>query len=536
MNGTLPWVEIASLTRLQSLNLRSAYNLHGTLPAFIGHESKSSLLTSLEWVQMYSSQIGGSIPESWTKLTKLSLLWMFQNKFTGSIPSNMFQELTDLWAFNFAGNFLTGTIPSFLNKDHRLLLEPELELERFRMGDNMLTGTIPEDLYDITALEDISLWNNHLSGTLSSQIGMLTNLDKSFDIRLNEVDGTLPTTLGLLSNLRLLEMHSNHFYGRLPSELGLLTRLESLTLNTNELSGLIPSELASLTSAVKIELQFNNLTGDLNTFCDNNPQVLTQIAADCAGSNQAQPPLVDCRCCITCCSQDISNVTNSSSGSDNKYGATTCTTEIDAVCQVESSTFMNVEGSSYVDGANTSCDCIVDDGGGSSSISSSSNNNNNNSSSSSNSSTSLSCVDDCEICDHNRTLCAINTGYGFQFEEETGFKNYFTSTYQYTKGRNETVTFEYFDGGFDTSEWSCHIRINGKLCNSCTHVNCEGNFPAYDVRCENVLGDDVDDILSSVSSCELHDEPNIDGPLAIFVFQQPNWRVGCAPRFYWRQS
>ena len=161
-----------------------------------------------------------------------------------------------------------------------------------------------------------------------------------------------------------------------------------------------------------------------------------------------------------------------------------------------------------MDGANATCGCNDDEG-----------NNNKN--------VSLSCVDNCQICNQNKTVCAVNNGYEYKLDE-SGETYYFSSTHQYIKGRNDTIVFEYEESTIEESyDWSCSVTVNGQKCNSCNHITCRGGYGAYEVSCENLLGDDV----GNAAPCDFDVVPDVEGPLALFWFQDPVNRVGCPPRF-----
>ena len=100
-----------------------------------------------------------------------------------------------------------------------------------------LNGTYP---YDVLSLLDRSI-----SGTLPTQIGLLTNLLQLFMTN-NHLSGTLPTEIGLLTSLRKLGMSGNSISGVLPTELAQLTKLEALGASVNRLSGTLPSQLGRL--------------------------------------------------------------------------------------------------------------------------------------------------------------------------------------------------------------------------------------------------------------------------------------------------
>jgi hypothetical protein len=86
---------------------------------------------------------------------------------------------------------LTGPIPESF---------AALNLKEFQVYENRLQGNIPESFYNNRDLELMRVDFNGLSGTLSTQVGLLTNL---FDLRVNQnlLVGNLPISLSNLSNL-----------------------------------------------------------------------------------------------------------------------------------------------------------------------------------------------------------------------------------------------------------------------------------------------------------------------------------------------
>ncbi|KAJ1406465.1 Serine/threonine-protein kinase, active site [Sesbania bispinosa] len=85
-----------------------------------------------------------------------------------------------------------------------------------------------------------------LSGTLSSSIGNLTNLQIVL-LQNNNISGPIPLELGKLPRLQTLDLSNNFFSGEIPSTLGHLRSLQYLRLNNNSLVGECPESLANMT-------------------------------------------------------------------------------------------------------------------------------------------------------------------------------------------------------------------------------------------------------------------------------------------------
>jgi hypothetical protein len=149
---------------------------------------------------------------------------------------------------------------------------------------------------------------NACSGTMPTEIGLLTNLQDELDFGSNGFSGMIPSELGMLTQLSGLKLNSNNFSGTLPSELGQLTRLVELQAGWNpSLTGTVPIELSSLLPLLQeFGAQGTQLTGGFNeVFCAgvNGTNWSINVAADCESllGQEQQSPEVECSCCQTCC-------------------------------------------------------------------------------------------------------------------------------------------------------------------------------------------------------------------------------------------
>lgn len=113
------------------------------------------------------------------------------------------------------------------------------------LGYNNLLGTITEEIGNLTNLESIDLGSNNLSGEIPSAIG---NLNKLENLGLSQCNltGPIPKEIGNLSKLRWLNLQFNSLSGSIPEELGNLKNLESLTLSWNCLTGKVPTSIMQL--------------------------------------------------------------------------------------------------------------------------------------------------------------------------------------------------------------------------------------------------------------------------------------------------
>jgi len=140
------------------------------------------------------------------------------------------------------------------------------------------TGTIPTNTNNMTELQHWDISKNKLTGNLPSTLLSSFPELKSFQFHSNFLNGTLSTEIGILTQLQLLEGEYNNFTGTIPSEIGQLTKLQVLQLNHNQLYGNFPNEY----------------------LCNKNNNI-TYILIDCnkgkKKKNDAAVTVDDCNCC-----------------------------------------------------------------------------------------------------------------------------------------------------------------------------------------------------------------------------------------------
>jgi len=78
----------------------------------------------------------------------------------------------------------------------------------------------------------------------------------------NQFSGSIPSQLGMLTIWREMYLDQNQLTGALPTEMGLLTNLIALSVADNQLSGSIPSQLEVLIPRLScFDAQNSNLVG-----------------------------------------------------------------------------------------------------------------------------------------------------------------------------------------------------------------------------------------------------------------------------------
>ena len=168
---------------------------------------------------------------------RIKNLWLYKNELAGTLPLELYW-LTALRTMDFADNAKTGE-------------------------KSKLTGSISSHIGLLTNLEALNLPLNSFTGTLPTELGLLSNTLSGGVLNSNSFEGTLPTELGQLAELDVLFLDFNQFYGALPTEVGQLSNLIWLVAMDNALTGPLPTELGKLSLLVGVALTSNYLTGQV---------------------------------------------------------------------------------------------------------------------------------------------------------------------------------------------------------------------------------------------------------------------------------
>ena len=247
LDGSIP-AQLGQLSSLTILNFHSNA-LTGQIPNEIGN------LTNLEQLLLHNNSLSGDFPNL-SRLSRLKKLWFSgKNNRIGQgkgIPLWL-NNLTSLEEINLWGNEMGGSIPTLSGLSNLKLL---------KLQNNSLTGNIPSWFGDMNSLSGLYLHANNLSGSIPSELGQLTRLRRLWLDR-NQLSGSIPPALGNMSNLGTLNLHTNRLRGSIPPQLGNLSRLQHLALQNNQLTGIIPSQLGSLDELTRLAVSNNQLSGPI---------------------------------------------------------------------------------------------------------------------------------------------------------------------------------------------------------------------------------------------------------------------------------
>ncbi|KAL6195055.1 hypothetical protein ACLB2K_030677 [Fragaria x ananassa] len=268
VSGNIP-DQISNLNNLETLDL-SMNHLSGEIPASLAH------LSFLSSLNVSYNNLEGEIPKS-TQLQGLNVSAFEGNpKLCGSPLLNLCQPFngTDSDDNKNDGNQILGLyisvvigfiigIPRGLGKCSKLQV--------FRASYNYLSGLLPDDIYNASALEEISLARNSLSGAINDiNLTNLTILDLYYNqftgvlplhIDNNNLHGNIPAEIGQMKLLKVLDLSNNNLSGDIPNQMSYLKHVEDLSMN--HLSREIPTSFAGLNFLSRFNVSYNNLQGPI---------------------------------------------------------------------------------------------------------------------------------------------------------------------------------------------------------------------------------------------------------------------------------
>ena len=132
---------------------------------------------------------------------------------------------------------------------------------QFVLSDEQLHGSIPSIISNLTALTNIDLTNNRLTGN-TPFIKTLHNLS-NLDLGRNDMSGGIPCLQGenvSLPLLRNIVAYDNNLDGTLPNTFRMGENIQMLILFKNRMHGTIPSAIGELRNLIALDVRSSRST------------------------------------------------------------------------------------------------------------------------------------------------------------------------------------------------------------------------------------------------------------------------------------
>ncbi|MQM18210.1 hypothetical protein Taro_051198 [Colocasia esculenta] len=159
----------------------------------------------------------------------------------------------EVTALDLSRRNLSGSLPSEI----RLLSR---SLVRLNLSSNSLEGPLPTALFDLRNLEALDISHNDINSTFPQGISRLRYL-AVFDAYSNSFTGPVPLGVTRLRRLQHLNLGGSFFQGWIPAGLGGLQELRYLHLAGNLLNGSLPRQLGLLPRLEHLEIGYNQFEG-----------------------------------------------------------------------------------------------------------------------------------------------------------------------------------------------------------------------------------------------------------------------------------
>ncbi|WCJ39083.1 disease resistance family protein / LRR family protein [Euphorbia peplus] len=240
---------LLQLKRLSYLDL--SYNNFGgiSIPEFIGS------LNSLRYLSLSEAGFGGFIPPYLGNLSNLHYLNLHGYMYDSVENLDWISSLSSLEFLDMSGIDLSRSFDwvKVMNSVPSLL---ELHLSGCELA--IFNPTYLTRLNASSSLLVLDLSNNNFEGPIPNGLQNITSpFVTELDLSGNRFNSSIPKWIYDLTHLQLLNLYYNHIRGQISSSIENLTSLRTLDLHSNQLRGQISSNIGNLTSLVTFDMSFN---------------------------------------------------------------------------------------------------------------------------------------------------------------------------------------------------------------------------------------------------------------------------------------
>jgi Leucine-rich repeat (LRR) protein len=243
LNYPLPTTALMNLTNLVDLKMTNLAFTGSLPPDFF------QVLSNLETLDLSNNQLNGTIPGSgWSKLRSLTLSYNQFSDWPANSPAPLMEILT-----------LSGVPLQSVPSDADFKNMPNLRYLGMANSPN-LNAPLPRFWADGShKLRFLVAPSSGFYGSLPATIQ--SPYLRTLDVQKNQLCGSLPEFAAPVA-LNYLTLNGNHFSGSIPDWSQNLTIAASLDLSNNLLEGTIPSPLLDLRLVPRVHLQIMKLGGN----------------------------------------------------------------------------------------------------------------------------------------------------------------------------------------------------------------------------------------------------------------------------------
>ncbi|KAM0927532.1 hypothetical protein ACQ4PT_002941 [Festuca glaucescens] len=261
--GPIP-ASLANLSYLQNLDL--SYNqLVGSIPPGLSH------IHSIWRFSIFSNNLSGMIPPSLYNWSSLEFFEVGVNMLYGSIPDDISDKLSKMKVLGLGENHFTGPIPSSISNLSYLT--------NLRLSKNRFSGYVPPTLGRLGSLQKLDLDGNKLEVNNSEGwefISSLANCSQLERLSLggDSFGGQLPGSIvNLSTTLQKFYLMDSGVSGGIPADIGNLVGLNLLAIVNTSISGVIPESIGEVPhGGVFRNITYIAVAGNIN-LCGGTPQI-----------------------------------------------------------------------------------------------------------------------------------------------------------------------------------------------------------------------------------------------------------------------
>ncbi|XP_050271245.1 receptor-like protein kinase 7 isoform X1 [Quercus robur] len=245
INDIFPyWLE--ALPNLEVLALKSN-KVRGPIG---NHNNSGMFFSKLRILDLGNNKINDFFPYWLEALPNLQILVLKSNRFHGPVGNHNTRGMffSKLQILDLSFNEFTGFLPkNYFENLNTMMINDEDKNESQYFGKR--------HYYQDSVVVTIK--------NIEIKLPRILTIFTTIDLSSNKFEGEIPEVLGRLTVLRLLNLSHNNLTNHIPPSLANMSRLESLDLSSNRLTGQIPIQLTSLTFLAMINLSRNQLTGPI---------------------------------------------------------------------------------------------------------------------------------------------------------------------------------------------------------------------------------------------------------------------------------